>query len=251
VSCWLDPLRAALDASEGDVRFFFRDDDAGWGDDALERLLEVFEPHGLPLDVAAIPAALTPRTIALLTARGAGGRNDVTVHQHGFAHVNHEPAGRKCEFGASRSREQQAEDIAAGRQRLHDLVGDLVAGDIPAVFTPPWNRCAPWTGEVLRELGFTVLSRDRSAGPAGVPGLQEMPVTADWFAKRNKVPVDRTSRGVLLAERALEPEPVGVMLHHEVMSEQDLDDLGALLAVLAAHPAASAAHLHELALSPA
>ena len=107
MSGWLDPLRSVLDASDEQVRFFFRDDDAGWDDDALEALLDVFEPHGMPLDVAAIPAAVTPRTVELLTARRSAGRNDVGVHQHGYAHVNHEPEGRKCEFGVSRSAAEQ------------------------------------------------------------------------------------------------------------------------------------------------
>ncbi len=115
---WLDPLRAALDGSDRPVRFFFRDDDAGWDDDALELLLDVFAEHGLPVDVAAIPAALTDRTVELLTSRAATGRNDVTVHQHGFAHVNHEAEGRKCEFGVSRTPAQQAEDLEAGRALL-------------------------------------------------------------------------------------------------------------------------------------
>lgn len=246
MSDWLDPLRSVLDTGDQQVRFFFRDDDAGWDDDALERLLDVFEPHGMPLDVAAIPAAVTPRTVQLLTSRLSQGRNDVAVHQHGYAHVNHEPEGRKCEFGVSRSAAEQADDIAAGRELLGSRLGDLAP-----VFTPPWNRCAPWTAEVLRDLGVAVLSRDLSAGVAGVPGLVELPVTVDWFAKRRKVPVDRTGRGELLAEMAREPRPVGVMLHHEVMSDQDLADAGALLALLAGHPAVGVAHLDELALADA
>ena len=149
------------------------------------------------------------------------------MHQHGYAHVNHEPEGRKCEFGVSRSAAEQADDIAAGRELLGSQLGDLAP-----VFTPPWNRCAPWTAEVLRDLGVAVLSRDLSAGVAGVPGLVELPVTVDWFAKRRKVPVDRTGRGELLAEKAREPRPVGVMLHHEVMSDLDRADTGALLALL-------------------
>ena len=243
MSDWLDPLRSVLDASDQQVRCFFRDDDAGWDDDALERLLDVFEPHGTPLDVAAIPAAITPRTVELLTARRSAGRNDVVVHQHGYAHVNHELEGRKCEFGASRSAAEQADDITAGRELLGSQLGDLAP-----VFTPPWNRCAPWTAEVLHDLGVAILSRDLSAGVAGVPGLVELPVTVDWFAKRRKVAVDRTGRGELLAEMAREPRPVGVMLHHEVMSDQDRADVGALLGLLAAHPAASVAHLDRLAL---
>jgi len=168
------------------------------------------------------------------------------VHQHGYAHVNHEPEGRKYEFGVSRSAAEQSDDIAAGRELLGSQLGDLAP-----VFTPPWNRCAPWTAEVLRDLGVAVLSRDLSAGVAGVPGLVELPVTVDWFAKRRKVPVDRTGRGELLAEMAREPRPVGVMLHHEVMSDQDLADTGALLALLAGHPAVAVAHLDELALADA
>jgi peptidoglycan/xylan/chitin deacetylase (PgdA/CDA1 family) len=241
---WLDPLRAALDAREEPVAFFFRDDDAGWDDPALEALLDVFEPHGLPLDVAAIPQAVKARTAELLLTRQRTGRNDLRVHQHGFAHVNHEPDGRKCEFGAIRSPEQQRDDIARGRRLLRGMFGD-----VPAVFTPPWNRCAPRTAEVLRGLGFRVLSRDVSAGTAGVPGLLELPITVDWFARRKKVPVDRTGRGELLAESAAGPGPVGLMLHHEVMSAQDRADLAALLALIGSHPAASAAHLDRLAQS--
>lgn len=243
---WLDPLRHALDSRDQPVSFFFRDDDAGWHDAALEALLHVFEPHGLPVDIAAIPTATTDRTVRMITARRATARNDISVHQHGYAHVNHEQEGRKCEFGLSRSQEQQRDDIARGRELLGALVGDL-----PNVFTPPWNRCAPWTPTVLRDLGFKVLSRDVSAGRAHVPGLLELPVSVDWFAKRKKVPVERAARGELLAGAAAAGETVGVMLHHAVMSEQDLADIGALLALVAAHPAASADHLEALAMSTA
>jgi hypothetical protein len=122
-------------------------------------------------------------------------------------------------------------------------------GDVPAIFSPPWNRCAPWTGEVLRDLGFAVLSRDLSAGTAGVPGLAELPISVDWFAKRKKVPIDRTGRGELLAEMAGGSGPVGLMLHHQVMSAQDRTEVGELLALVDAHPQASAAHLDRLAQS--
>jgi hypothetical protein len=246
VSGWLTPLRTALDERRRPVPFFFRDDDAGWADDHLELLLGVFEQHRTPLDVAAIPTAVSDRTVALLTSRQESGRNDVEVHQHGFAHVDHETVGRKCEFGRARAAGEQAEDVARGRALLTGLFGDLLP-----VFTPPWNRCAPWTGTVLRDLGFEVLSRDVSAGTLDVPGLVELPVTVDWFAKRHKVPVGRDGRGLLLAEAARGPGPVGLMLHHEVMDEADRADLAELLALLAAHPAVEPGHLAGLALSPA
>ena len=243
MSDWLDPLRMRLDAAEEPVRFFFRDDDAGWDDTALEAVLDVFERAGTPLDVAAIPAAMTSRTTAILTERKTSGGIDLTVHQHGWADVNHEREGRKCEFGAARSAAEQSADIARGRDVLRDLVGD-----VPPVFTPPWNRCAPWTAEVLRDLGFEVLSRDRSAGEAGLPGLRELPIAVDWFAKRKKVPVDRVGRGELLAEAAAGPGPVGVMLHHEVLSDADRSDLALLLDLVTRQPNAEVGHLDRLAL---
>jgi peptidoglycan/xylan/chitin deacetylase (PgdA/CDA1 family) len=242
VTGWLDPLRAALDGRQEPACFFFRDDDAGEGDEELDALLEVFARHGMPLDVAAIPTLTSDRTVEVITRRQADRLSDVRVHQHGFAHLNHEPEGRKCEFGPSRSRETQSADIARGREVLCDLFGEL-----PPIFTPPWNRCTPGTGEVLHDLGFAVLSRDLSAGRLDVPGLSEVPVTVDWFAKRKKVPVDRAGRGRLLAEMAERQEPVGVMLHHAVMSEDDRTDVDALLRLVATHPAAATAHLEDLA----
>ncbi len=59
--------------------------------------------------------------------------------------------------------------------------------------------------------------------------------------------MDRASRGELLADAAAGPGPVGLMLHHEVMSDRDRRDVGALLALVAAHPAVSTAHLDRLA----
>jgi hypothetical protein len=77
----------------------------------------------------------------------------------------------------------------------------------------------------------------------------ELPISVDWSAKRKKVPLDRTARGELLAAMAAGPGPVGLMLHHQVMSAQDRTDVGELLALVDAHPEASAAHLDRLAQS--
>jgi hypothetical protein len=241
---WLAPLRQALDSAAEPVRFFFRDDDAGWDDPALAALLSVFEDHSVPLDVAVIPTATDTATASLLRDRIDSGRNDVAVHQHGFAHVNHEPEGRKCEFGASRSAEQQRRDIGYGRELLASSFPDAV----PA-FTPPWNRCAPWTPEVLRDVGFEVLSRDLSAGRAGIAGLVELPVSVDWFGKIARVPVGPEGRGALLASGCTRGQPVGVMLHHAVMSVDDLTQLGELLELVVTHPHGSVHHLHHLAMA--
>jgi hypothetical protein len=233
MNAWLDKLRRALDAAASPVDFFFRDDDAGWCDERLFSLLDLFERHSLPLDVAAIPRAMTPALASELRARVKAVPERLAVHQHGFAHLNHEPEGRKCEFGPSRPRELQQRDIESGRRLLVEVHG-LAPSDI---FTPPWNRCTEATGEALRASGFRVLSRDATARPLRVEGLYELPVRVDWFARRKGVRLSLEELGELLAEAArATASPVGVMFHHELMDEGELKHAGELLALLAAHP---------------
>jgi hypothetical protein len=224
-SGWLGPVQAALDRAAAPVVLFFRDDDAGWADERLLALLDRFAGHGLPVDVAVIPAALEPGLARELLDRRAG------VHQHGYAHVNHEPAGRKCEFGTARARGAQRQDIAAGRERLSALLGDAV----DPIFTPPWNRCTPDTGQCLAELGFRAVSRESRAAPLGVPGLRELPVAVDWFARRRGVRLTPDELGERLAA-ALSAAPAGVMFHHELMDAAELRRAGDLLRLVAEHP---------------
>ncbi|HVF45222.1 MAG TPA: hypothetical protein VM936_19505 [Pyrinomonadaceae bacterium] len=228
---WLDGLRRALDASPRAVGFFFRDDDAGWADARLLALLDLFARRALPLDVAAIPCAVTPALASELRARVKAAPDRVAVHQHGFAHLNYEPEGRKCEFGGARPDSLHQQDIVLGRRLLADSHG-LPVGDI---FTPPWNRCTAATGEALRAAGFRVLSRDATARPLNVAGLYELPVTIDWFARRKGTRVGPGELGARLAEAAGSSYPVGVMFHHELMDEEEMRRADELLALLAAH----------------
>src|SRR4051794_7609648 len=117
---WLHPVARALDAAPAPVAFFFRDDDAGWGDARLAALLDVFASHATWLDLAVIPRALDAGLARELLAR-----EGVGLHQHGLAHANHEPEGlRRCEFGPARPAALQRADIVEGRERLEDLLGE-------------------------------------------------------------------------------------------------------------------------------
>lgn len=247
MSNWLDNLRRTLDAAgTSPSNFFFRDDDAGWCDERLFALLDLFERHSLPIDVAAIPRAVTAALASELRARIAAAPERLAVHQHGFAHLNREAEGRKCEFGPLRSRAIQQQDIETGRRILSEAYG-LQAGGI---FTPPWNRCTEETGEALRALGFGVLSRDVTARPLDIAGLYELPVRVDWFARRKGVRVSLEELGASLAEAARDAAtPVGVMFHHELMDDDELSRAGELLALLAAHPAARCHLMSSLAQS--
>lgn len=232
MSGWLDPLRVALDAAANTVTVFVRDDDAGWKDARLFALLDLFAAHEAPIDLAVIPTELGPALAGELLRRHADGDGRLGLHQHGYCHANHQPEGRKCEFGPARSLDAQREDIAEGRRILDEQLG----GALDPIFTPPWNRCTPDTGVALAELGIDVLSRDATATPLGLPGLGELVVQVDWFASRNGERLSRPQLGTLLAERAAGPVPLGVMLHHAVMDETEREGVDALLRVLTQHP---------------
>ena len=243
---WLDPLRVRLDAADEPVTFFFRDDDAGWADERLFELMGRFDERGLPIDLAAIPCAISESLAAELRSRTAVARGRVGVHQHGFAHVNQEREGRKQEFGPARSADEQREDIADGRGRLERLLD----GCLDPVFTPPWNRCTPETGRSLAELGFRVLSREHRAEPLAVEGLAEVPVHVDWFAKRKGVRLEREAVGEQLAARAGGEGPIGVMFHHAEMDAAEIGAATELLDLLAGHASCRFASILELASDP-
>ena len=238
---WLDTVRLALDeaaeAGQADVAgrdgslcpFFFRDDDAGWRDERLRAVLDRFQTHGLPVDVAVIPTELTPELARELEARVR--HTGVRVHQHGYAHVNHEPLGRKCEFGQARDAAAHARDIAEGQRRMHDAFGAAV----DAVFTPPWNRCASNIADALVPLGFEVLSRDSTAAAVDPSKLVEVPVTVDWFGHHKGVRWTRAELGEVIAASIRRDRAVGVMLHHAVSDEADLAAIDELLALVAGH----------------
>ena len=230
-----DPLLAALDALPGHaapVRFFIRDDDAGWADERLHALLDCTAQAGVPIDLAAIPQAVQPSLAAALHQRIDAGQQ-IGLHQHGLAHTNHEPEGRKCEFGAARNAAQRRDDLASGRARLQALFGSR----LDDIFTPPWNRCTADTPALLAGLGVTALSRDRGATPQH--DLAELPVDVDWCKQVRLADGDIDAAGqqasMALAALVQPGAIIGLMLHHAVMADAELAWLAAALPRWAAH----------------
>ena len=234
---WLRPVEEALGAADRAVRFFFRDDDAGWGDVRLIELLDRFAACSLPVDLAVIPCELDARLAGELLSRPGVG-----LHQHGLAHVNHEREGRKCEFGPARAATAQRRDIEAGRARLAHLLGARV----DPIFTPPWNRCTADTGRCLAALGFEVLSCEARVAPLDVPGLHELPVAIDWFAHRHGERLRPAELGRRIADVIGLGGPVGVMFHHAVMDDAEMRRAGELLSVIAGHSRARPALMMQL-----
>lgn len=232
----LTVLRAALDVASAPVTFFLRNDDAGWDDARLLALLDLTADAGVPIDLAVIPQATSPRLALTLCARIDAAPALLGVHQHGHAHVNHETTQRKCEFGDARSSAEQRADLAAGRAQLRKLFGER----LDPIFTPPWNRCSATTPNLLVELGFAVLSRSRGA-PAQ-QALAELPIDVDW-CKLRRLAAPRCEDGLEqieleLARRVDLGGPVGLMLHHADMDAADLLLLRHLLDCTLSHPRA-------------
>lgn len=221
---WLDPIDRALAASSGTTSLFIRDDDAGIADDRLEALLDVVAEHDLAIDLAAVPTLVTGETVDVVAAAQAARPGAVGVHQHGFAHANHEREGRSCEFGPSRTTAAQARDIDRGAVLLEAAFG----GPVDRIFTPPWNRCTAFTAQLLAARGL-VLSRIAGAPALEVPGLVELPTHVDWYGKRRRVPMTRTEVAMRLAVRIEHGGPVGLLLHHAVMDDAELADLDRML----------------------
>ena len=230
----LNPLLRALDAAPAPVDFFLRDDDAGWDDAALFALLDCTGRAGVPIDLAVIPQSCSPALAAALALRAQSGGAPIGMHQHGFAHTNHETTERKCEFGPSRDTEAQRRDLLEGQQRLRDLFG----AQLDPFFTPPWNRCSAATPTLLAGLGFDALSRSRGA-PAQ-QALPELPVDVDWCKHRRLAQAQRgdgcESIAAELSQRVCAGGPVGLMLHHAAMDTDDLALLAQLFAATHHHP---------------
>jgi hypothetical protein len=201
---------------------FVRDDDAGWAPEELDRLLTVFAAQNIPIDLAVIPAAIDNACAARLLQwqRDHAG---LGLHQHGYAHLNHEPPDcRKSEFGASRPLQRQCADIVAGRDRLASLLG---ATD--PIFTPPWNRCEATTACAMETLGFALYSDDGAAHRAGTD-LATLAVTLDWERARR----DGCLETLLAQHIDASVQPLGIMLHHAKMDGSARLELAGILELL-------------------
>jgi hypothetical protein len=228
--------------------FWWRDDDAGRPDPALDRLLRLAATTAAPLALAVVPAWLTPEVGAALRDAPPA----VAVLQHGWAHANHEtapPPGerkvRPAECGSARPPATVLAELAAGGSRLRASLGERV---LP-VLVPPWNRIAPAVRAGLPALGYRVLSvfGPRAGGPA-VPGLGALNCHADpvlWREGKAFTGAAATLerlRGHLAGRRegrADPDEPTGLLTHHRDMTPAFWEFLEEWLRRLRRHPAAA------------
>lgn len=207
----LESALAKLKTSERTLNVFFRNDDVDADEPTLRQLIYTFWKLKTPLNLEVIPGRLTENCVALLKKYD---RSQFELHQHGWRHINHEIAGRKCEFGFSRSYEQQFNDIARGKQRMDEAFGQSWS----RVFTPPWNRCMEETHHVLDQLDFEGLSKDSSKPPITGYKFREISITLDLYSWKIE-PAMKLPESIFseLARQVDELDRIGIMLHHKVM----------------------------------
>jgi hypothetical protein len=217
------------------LRLWLRDDDAVAPSPALDRLAGLSERFALPVLLAVIPMLAEPTLAAALRSTPS-----LLPCQHGCRHQSHAAAGmKKSEFGVGRPRAEAAADIAAGRQRLGDLLG---ASMLP-IFVPPWNRIDPDLARVLPEFGFAGLSCFRGYGLDGDgPALVNSDIDVmDWHGGRIGRSLQALAleiRDQLAARRRQRQgtDTLGLLLHHRDHDETAWAALQTLLATLTAHP---------------
>lgn len=228
VSC-LKKALTQVEMQGRELDLFLRDDDVYTEEDTLKRLSELVLIHDMPINLEVVPARLTDAGINMLNIYKGFNRNLMEFHQHGWRHANHEETGRKCEFGPGRTYAEQYRDIARGKHLLETTFGECF---FPA-FTPPWNRCSETTFQVLDDLSFPVLSKDKGDVPVMGYRFREVSTSIDILRWKGGVTL-KPDREIVtgLIEQFDDNQPIGILLHHEVMDENAFGLVDELINIL-------------------
>ena len=225
-------LRDAIASKTSRTFVFFRDDDGGWANEQLALLCDVMMHYRVPLDIAMIPSEATIATRAVIERYGVANPGLLGVHQHGFAHENHEAHDRNCEFGSARTFAQQIRDIEQGRVRLQALFGE----SLQPIFTPPWNRCVQATVDALTQLRFVGLSRIHGSSELATFDLRSLDVAIDWQKRKLGKRLSWSEFCLYAQKQFLSNDQVGVMLHHEHMDARERAQLRRFIEMLLTLP---------------
>lgn len=245
---WLDVPANILDrlgeslGRRRQVTVFFRADDVAIPSAKQDRLLELFVRHDAPLCPASVPAWLNQARWASISRRVDGKHHLFAWHQHGWNHHNHEPIGKKQEFGPGANYAQKRRNILRGRDKLAAILGE----HLQPVFTPPWNRLDLETMHILKELGFTAMSRYRDAKIPAIPGLPDLAANVDLHTRKESS-AEACWNGLFTElDQALASGRVGFMIHHQRMNAAAFAFLDGLLSLLVKTPGISLCHYSEM-----
>jgi MoaA/NifB/PqqE/SkfB family radical SAM enzyme len=205
---------------------YFRDDDVSIFTPKLARLLDLFIQNKVPISLAVVPGRISKDCADRLLGLKQANPELLEIHQHGYLHENHGTIQAPYEFGPSRSIDEQRRDIFLGI----GIMERLFKQDFVPMFTPPFHGFDENTVAVLHGTGYCI-SADRS-----VPGITSCPVALDFVESysplRNRPAKDIKDLYERLSKRNA---PVGIVLHHELLSEEQFEFLGPFLEYLKDH----------------
>lgn len=228
-------LLDAVAADDRTIAFWWRDDDAVAPTPELDRLLSLAHDHSVPLALAVIPAEAERPLADRLEPTG-----ELVVLQHGWAHTNHAPEGKKsAELGDDRPIGTVLDDLSRGHQRLSRMFGSRF---LPVV-VPPWNRIAAQVAARRVEAGLPGLSCFKSLDTAG-HRLDTHVDPIAWRGGRGFVGWDEAAAAIAteIDRRAADTTPIGILTHHRMQDEATWTFVDTLLGVAATHPAARWPH---------
>ena len=239
--CLTEALAAA--DSQDPIPVFFRADDVAVPGKRFRELVDVFSRYQVPLSMSVVPAWLTAARWEGIQRLCNKNSNLWCFYQHGWRHMNHEPSGKKQEFGPARPTAEIEHDLMRGRKRLMFLMQDAF---FPA-FTPPWNRCSKEALDVLRTSGCRAISRSRGASPPAPAGMPDFQVNVDLHTRKEHTAALGWKN--LYAELAagIADGFCGIMIHHQRMNDNALAFLEGLLERMTAMDAFCFYHLKDLA----
>jgi len=231
-------LAAALDhrGVQGNaVRFWWRDDDAVRYGPSVQRLFQA--TAGAPLSLAVIPESAQTDL-----AEAVADEPDVTVFQHGWAHVNHAPRGQGLgawELDGFRPAAQVLEEMREGKSRLEGLFGDRFT----PVMVPPWNRVHTALLPGLAATGFvgiSAMSTDVSFEP--VARMRQIDCRFDvlrWKTGARFAGWRKAADALVAVLMDPQSDPiVGINTHHHVTDRAGWAFIECLNRVVAEHAAA-------------
>jgi len=238
-----DTLSTALDLSTypQPIPVLFRADDIGVLSASFLRMLDLFHTHQFPLCLAVVPTWLSQARWKAIQSHVDTGSSLWCWHQHGWNHTNHQPLGKKCEFGSARSRSAISGDLSRGKDRLLTVIGS----EFSPFFTPPWNRCSEETLEILAELGFSGVSRSQGEQGKNNP-LEDFYINVDLHTRKETC--GRSALENLCDELrlAVEQHYVSIMIHHQLMDDSAFELLDLLLTLVAGNSKFRACTFHHL-----
>lgn len=208
---------------------WLRDDDAVEPTAALEKFLQTAQQFEVPVTLAVIPAPTGHELADWLESRPR-----ISVAVHGYAHINHAPAGeKKRELGLHREQGTVVAELIAGYEKLHSLHGKRF---VP-MLVPPWNRIDAAVAEALANTDYRAISVFGPEKPSSLTAINTHVDPIDWHGTRGCRDHD-----TLFAELAARLETVlktggtaGFLTHHLVHDKSLEDFLSRLFDVTAGH----------------